>query len=306
MPACRTNAMCKANRVGHSTGTGKPKAKCGSKRKALCKKKAPVRKTCRSKTAHMPVQAMQELAVYKCPFSVQTQQPRIPDGSRNHSLGASCRTHFGSLTGATGAGYIILFPGWNAHGACTNAAKAPTDALQAKCLSGGDTAATPFGALMEAYRGVSFGMKIRNVSSSMENGGTWQAIRVRPCAIATEGVVPATAVPGIATWANDPSFSSGRLRDIDKKDFILATENDEHLWLNKDDTNNFYDKSFDMTVVCVSKMEQASVDFFGNCEMTFTPNSVVNVFQLKTNQVLPGTLAEAQIEKRKKCSRAAS
>jgi len=61
-----------------------------------------------------------------------------------------------------------------------------------------------------------------------------------------------------------------------------------------------------MTVVCVSKMEQASVDFFGNCEMTFTPNSVVNVFQLKTNQVLPGTLAEAQIEKRKKCSRAAS
>ena len=35
--------------------------------------------------------AMRELAVYLNPFSMATQQPRIPDGARNFSLGLSHR-----------------------------------------------------------------------------------------------------------------------------------------------------------------------------------------------------------------------
>jgi len=301
MPAYRTNTMYKANRVGYPTY---PKAKSGKKSyvKKTGAKKKPTN-TYRSKTAYLPVQAQQELAVYINPYSVQTQQPRIPDGSRNHSLGASYRTHFGNLGAATGAGYVILMPGKNAFGTCTSTDKAPLTALQAKCVT---NTSTVFTGEMEAWRGVSFGMKIRNTSASTENGGTWQAIRVRPCTLTTEGVIPPAAVPAIATWANDPSFSSGRLRDIDKKDFILATENDEHLWVTASDSYLLSDKSFDIIVVYVSKMENVSVDFFGNYEMTFSPDSTVNMFQMKTNHVLPTTLAEAQISKRKKCSRAAS
>jgi len=294
MPAYRMNTRYSANRVGAKKRTRKYAKKTYKKRSS--------RKTGYRKKSYPTGQsAASELAVYKNPFSVKTQQPRIPDGSRNHSLGVSYRTHLGSIDPESRSAYCVLFPGAGTFGTVLKS----TDKVEIAAMHA--STKIVMNAEMEAWRGVSFGMKIRNISNSLENGGTWQAIRLRPCVLATEGVIPPTVIPPIADWANDPSFSSGRLRDIGRKDFICATENDEHLWVNaKDSPYLLSDSSFDIVVVYVSDVEQISVDFFGNYEMTFVPQSAVNMFQLKTNQVMPKVLASAQIAKRKKCSRAAS
>lgn len=57
--------------------------------------------------------AMRELAVYLNPFSMATQQPRIPDGARNFSLGLS---HRGQTTSVGRAHrHILLIPGLVGH-----------------------------------------------------------------------------------------------------------------------------------------------------------------------------------------------
>lgn len=266
------------------------------------KKKYTAKPAYRKKQDASDDSAMKELAVYINPYSVATQQPRIPDGSRNHSLGVSFRAHF--LSAGTGQKYIFLFAGKNCFGG-TGSLTAMDAFATPPTYAAGDSS-------MEAWRGVSFGMKVRNTNATDANGGSWSAIRLRSCEFqVTESqltIPSATGVNSLGNWANDPSFSSGRLRDIDKQDFILATENDEHLWVDNDpiDAKNRQDRSFDIICLQVSEGANIMIDFFANYEKTFRATSEVNMYQLKSHHVLPSVMASAQIAKRALCNRAAS
>jgi hypothetical protein len=65
------------------------------------------------KTNYVTSQPMRELAVYLNPFSMKTQAPRIPDGSRMHTLGTSYRSQV-AVGGATVQ--ILLMPGFSTFG----------------------------------------------------------------------------------------------------------------------------------------------------------------------------------------------
>jgi hypothetical protein len=186
------------------------------------------------------------------------------------------------------------------------------------------TLATWTPALTEkAWRGVSFGMKIKCINEALADQGWWQAIRIRPCPITWDlngnSLTPGDltdVIPDIASWPNDPSYSSGKLRDLYRKDFILATEDNEHQWkynpgvalagAAQDEFVN--DKSFDMIAVHVSGTADTRImiDSYGNYETTYNPGTKENRFQTHSAQVSPKYLNSIQQKKRRKTKKAAS
>ena len=126
-------------------------------------------------------------------------------------------------------------------------------------------------------------------------------------------------MPDATQWANDPSFSSGRIKDLMRQDFILSTENVAHPWVNWPAAQNlipttadahspFHDNSFDVVVVKISGTEATNIlmDFHGNHELSFSPGSQVNPYVSQNSQASPKMLSVSQIKKRHETLRAAS
>lgn len=319
MAARSTNLTRRSGRYGSGYGKnrryksryGKSSYRMRSKRRSY-RSRYPRRNTYRKRSNYTSNAATRELAVYVNPYSVKTQQPRIPDGSRHHSLGVSLRSHI-TLSSTVQAGYVILYAAASSFGAVLTSAGAYTSATENYALDPDPIInATGLTNTVEGWRGVSFGLKLRNANNMLSNDGTWQAIRIRPCEFQNFTIGDSqisrpelTTAPALATWANDPSFSSGRLKDLHKKDFILATEQDEHLWRRDNEGDVYGDPSFDIIMIYLSNMLNITADFYGNYERTYKSGDL-NRYQLKTNQVMPSTLARYQMMKRKKCTRAAS
>lgn len=287
------------------------------RRKTYTKRK--ITKTTKKYVGHEPTQ---QLMVYLNPFSTRTQQPKIPDGSRNYSLGVSLRGQNMADKTAPNTLYVALFPGaksWTVYGQSVIGTP-PTQWFSSgigpiNTTPEGDANEEPAPNEISAWRGVSFGMKLSAVSNTHQDAGFWRAIRIRGCDAANTGTFPSTAIePAItnfAMWPNDPSFSSGTLRNLSKKDFILATENDEHLWTQVTlpgvsvDRN---DHSFDIVLIqIVSDAAQSIlINTYGNYELAYHERSPLNRFQTQSAQVLPSVLAKYQQMKRRKTVLAAT
>lgn len=274
-----------------------------------------------AKKAYVSSSATKELMVYQNPYSSKTQQPKIPDGSRNYSLGVSFR---GQLS-VTGKDILIMLTptltvqGWySKDDGSTWAPIATNNPSGIKRDETNNLWKMEATADMEAWRMVSCGLKVKNINNYNANDGYWKAIRYRPCS--DYGYVtayPTPVFPGDiwGDWANDPSFSSGRVKDLHKKDFILAVENDEHKWslmessasadLKAEDLADF---NHDIILIRLSGQAESHfiLDSYYNYELTFRDSSTLNKFQTRGLQVLPKTLALVQQKKRRKCIRAAS
>jgi hypothetical protein len=268
----------------------------------------------------------QQLMVYLNPFSTRTQQPKFPDGSRNYSLGVSLRDQQTQTVTTTQVGYIALFAGARAF--CIHSSPAAVDAdgpaNAAAWNDGGqgpvtttptdDTNADPNAGEIASWRGVSFGMKVATINNVSKDAGYWRAIRVRGCDPSVEFNKPFDALKAAIQksndWPNDPSFSSGTLRNLAKKDFILATENDEHSWIDVklDGETLKTDESFDIILLQIISTEEQKIliNSYGNYELAYHEKSPINRFQTQSAQCLPSTIAKYEQMKRRKTVLAAT
>lgn len=286
-------------------------------------------------------------------MSLKTQAPKIPDGSRNSTLGVSFRSqknvHGPQIT-------VLLYPGFMSFGAMivnnslvepaapewttidgankSSVARRPlgTAGIDDGLLQG-DTTVDPFAIAnppkdLEAWRMVSCGMKVRTINSDEQNDGFYRAVRVKQChgvgnIVKEGGHVPVMDVlPPYATWPNDPSFSSGRIKDLIRKDFILATENHLHPWVewyhtltssavsepNRNRNTAWTDSSFDMIILDIHGGDHTHIliDFYANYEFNYRADAQVAQFMTTTHQVYPATLSSVQQRKRMRTIKAAS
>lgn len=280
-------------------------------------------------------ESSKQLAVYINPFSVATQQPKIPDGSKNFSLGSSFRSQSVlTMDAANQYATIIVYPACSSFGAAmvhaAAAGQIATPFTQAGVnnvtfFSVSTEMGLPTGAPgdvdfqmpeLESWRMVSAGIKISCINNSLANDGYWQAIRLRQCQVTTglvgdgEGIMPnLTSYPPVTGWPNDPTFSSGRLRDIGKKSFMLA-QNGEHHWrdwgtgnLNVEIDENahyWFDDSLDIIIIRISAAAntQLLINGFGNYEHAWNSDTMLNHYMTQTMQVSPATLQQAQNKKK--------
>lgn len=271
-------AKFRKNPRGVVRRTGRRKTKSYGKKKSYSRKG-------KSKTfgsSPKTTEAAKQLAVYVNPFSVATQQPKIPDGARNHSLGVSYRYSTAlTLTDVLPACYVALVPGltttliYRAIESTDNAwpfinVGADEIVYHTKPQSWGHVFATdgnrvePFysNPSVEAWRCVSQGLKIRTTNNALTDQGFWQAIRFRHCNVPSKirvrmdgtgtGYFPMweNKVPVVAEWPNDPSYMSGTLRQLSSKSFMLATEDNKHKFISMPTTGEHqeivqYDQLYD-------------------------------------------------------------
>jgi hypothetical protein len=270
------------------------------------------------------------VAVYLNPYSTATQHPKIPDGSRNYTLGASFRSQF-AVTGQTID--VILIPTLTCFG-CTHVTANNPFYWSTVTEATGESAFVPHqlnltnpqgnlqNVTYEAWRGISFGMKVRTINNDQQNDGHYQAVRVKPCHPVAyindrvEDLLPMNQIPSqipiadVSTWPNDPTYSSGRIKDLIAKDFMLATEENEHPWVELFDNANVkkMDTSFD--IVCLRLNGTATTnmlfDFYGNYEYCIRPGSALNMFQTLAPTLPPNKWMNVTYRKRLKTKKAAS
>lgn len=266
-------------------------------------------------------ESTKQLAVYQNPFSVATQQPKIPDGQRNFTLGTSFRSQI-SVTTTTGNVMIALFPGvqtfgaiWNTLANDTVPTGNPNQLLMRPQASGGLDAAVndkiKFETKeLEGWRCVSAGLKVKCINNSLSNDGMFQAIRLRQCnwsetLRALTGHYPRLTWPPISEWSNDPTYVSGELKRINKHSFQLAVENNDHPFIAWDEDGMMqlpdgfpyiYDTSYDIVLVHIkgSVETKLMLDGFFNNEQTFRAGTQLNYYQTQTLQIAPAQLAAIQ------------
>jgi len=203
-----------------------------------------------------------QLHVLHNPFSGATQQPKIPDGKTNDSLGYSTQLvtevsnslgkdtmHFLLFAGLNCAvcidncnqvsltGRSVYVPGFEHAGSCDwSAAVNPTTAF---AVDNNDNYAL--------WRTVSTGMQLKLLNPTEQDDGWWEAVRLTPemdptdyqlyttdesTNRATNGCVAPTvlAVSGLATQnlSNDSTYSTGLLRDLHRIQFELHGKKDNH------------------------------------------------------------------------------
>lgn len=309
----RTTGRYKKRPMRKSRGARRTRKYTGKRTTGAFKKKA---------QGSWPTQpeAMKQLAVYKNPYSAATQLPKIPDGSRNFSLGASFRAQ---NTVNSASCFVVLVPGVHTMGyAIPGGDNYPEiTAGQALAFVRPQPAAPAPGAVagemmlglseMEAWRLVSAGMKIRTINNDQQNDGHYQAIRLRHChnsatLVDNGGHFPVmhNQVPAVSTWPNDPSYSSGRIKDLVSKDFMLAPENPEHPFIDWAEPvtlegrgyETLYDVSFDIIVVKLVGITATNllIDMYANYEASFRSNTQLNYYQTQTLQVKPAVLSATQ------------
>lgn len=205
-------------------------------------------------------EARKQLEVFHDPFSTATSQPKIPDGKASESLGISLQT-VGELVNAVDGSpdtmHLLLFAGQNAglitHDESTGIGGTQIygydDAGGANWLTvgiaGGNVRQnTPYG----QWRVVSQGLRLSLLNAVEEDDGWFEAVRINDpidtadYSLATVGRVALTTSNGcvapflVATdttiktrvLANEPSYVTGLLRDLENYQFDLHGKLDHH------------------------------------------------------------------------------
>lgn len=216
----------------------------------------------------------QQLHMLHNPFSSATPQPKIPDGKVSKSLGLATQA-VEEITVPTGGPVpepglceILLFPGINAMCLVKNTAKAglnrgyyiPKFQNSNNVNWDGNVIGTDTGfnvAQTDNYamwRTVSAGMQLKLLNSVEEDDGWWEACRLTVEKDNTEWRLTTTdnqtdrlnfgtLAPvnqlntgiNLVNIANEPSYSTGLLRDLHRVQFELHTQKDFHEFIHMRD-----------------------------------------------------------------------
>lgn len=226
-----------------------------------------------------------QLHVYHDPFSGMTSQPKIPDGKATHSLGFSTQS-VSEISNRSGVNtmHFLLFPGMNSALVCSGATQ---DTLSrgyfipqflrsgvvdwSAATAGGDQEVTnPEG--YAKWRVVSTGMQLKLLNSVEEDDGWWEACRVNepvnsdqwrlttvangnPASIVQNGTIAPTGLATSLTGrqiANEPTYMTGLLRDLNRVQFECHPVTDEHDFEVMRDPIHLDDEDYTYTALTVS------------------------------------------------------
>lgn len=209
------------------------------------------------------------LAVMRNPFSTATTTPKVCDGKMGHSVGVREGVAV-DVSDEEGELAFILSPGLTSS-LCTIAANKTSPEVVYHANSG-DAQISSTGTKTpdnpDRFRLVSAGMRITCINNSENNNGWFEAIRV-PISFtyseATASLLADTIVIGgqpvinsvlenelirTATWANHPSYVTGKLRNLEKHLFYLQPTGDREVNLLGTPAD-YFDKAFDIVMVRV-------------------------------------------------------
>lgn len=206
-----------------------------------------------------------QLHMFHDPFADTTSQPKIPDGKVTESLGVTF-SYVGeaslNIAHTTDVMHMILFPGLSVNliyedgqthlGAREYALPFTTGAPVADwssfTTSGSDGQVASGDDDVAQWRTVSSGVQLKLLNSVEEDDGWWEAVRlvkehkntdwrlttgddstnrVLRGAIAPAGLLNDTVLRN-RSMANDPSYSTGLLRDLHRVQFELHGKKDHH------------------------------------------------------------------------------
>lgn len=171
------------------------------------------------------------------PFDLTVQQPKFLDGRIDRSSGVRLRTT-GTITCDTGGfTYICLFAGagnticWQTAGTTDGAVtldKIPTPFTGYQSVGFNEQA-------QKASRTIAQGLKLQLMNSADESDGIWEAIRVprfggsaiTPSNLYQWFLPRADFVSAFADVANNPTYQTGRLRDLHRYMFRTNYRNHE-------------------------------------------------------------------------------
>lgn len=208
--------------------------------------------------------ASKQMAVYQNPFSLATNNPKIPDGKCSLSAGQRYQAVESFTNDNSEAMYFILFPGLNAGlytvGAAQDRVLSYNNDTQLRINSNGtrvDVGPVTDGQAIAQWRVVSQGMKLSLVNNADENDGWFEAVRLTISqepdnwridyplnpAIQAAGKHGANGlvirpksdsngaiIQGInrVNFVENATYRTGKLRDIHKHAFILKADSNDH------------------------------------------------------------------------------
>jgi len=190
-----------------------------------------------------------QLAVYRNAFSTSTTNPKIPDGKSYHSSGVRLQAVKEFVNDTTTTMDFLLFPGLN-NGLIMAKANTADGRYMSYPSHFTTTAAGAGGFIQNAdtaidkWRIVSQALKITLINNSDENDGWWEACRVQLPSdksvfiidpVATGNIVGTDfgddALPGVDVnrqLVENPTYVTGKLRDIHRHVFQLAPQGSDH------------------------------------------------------------------------------
>lgn len=240
---------------------------------------------------------MNNLDVYAAsfldPFDGSITQPKILDGSVTRSSGLKFRSTGNITLDATGAdNYIVIFPGLsNGIGWRIGSSGNTNVTTEAYPTHLGTTTNR---ANLRRARLVSSGLKLSLLNSSDDNEGYWEAIRVP---VENLSILDVSAPNGEdyrlfasvtqTTFANYPTFQTGRLRDLHRFLFKLNSVAPDHPFKEilpasaVPNAVDCYDQFFDMIVIrLVGRIDAVTptmlqYDFVSNQEVVYKDDTVM-------------------------------
>lgn len=188
-----------------------------------------------------------QLAVYRNAFSTATTNPKIPDGKAFHSSGVRLQAVKEFVNDSTVPMDFLLFPGLNngiimAGANTANGRYMPYNSHGVFTGAGPQFTQEPTTAI-DKWRVVSQALKITLLNNSDENDGWWEAARVQLSRTADIKLDPtalgnlvgtgaaATELPGVDVarqMVENPTYVTGKLRDIHRHMFQLAPQGADH------------------------------------------------------------------------------
>lgn len=188
-----------------------------------------------------------QLSVYRNAFSTATTNPKIPDGKAYHSSGVRLQAVKEWVNDTNSTIDFLLFPGLNnglimANANQTNGRNMPYPSHGVYTIDGTNAIQNPETAI-DKWRIVSQALKITLINNSDENDGWWEACRVQISSNESlllqqeaTGVIvgtdlPATALPAVDVtrqMVENPTYVTGKLRDIHRHIFQLAPQGSDH------------------------------------------------------------------------------
>jgi hypothetical protein len=196
----------------------------------------------------------EHLAVLRNPFSLATPTAKVPDGKVNLSTAERQQTSFQKQF-VSGESVILLCPSFSVPYVITNRTSIPPAAevyaqeaieygdaghVLTFAIAGGNHTFTKSATAPDKWRLVSAGMRMSLTNNSDTNDGWFEAIRVNTSYSPQDFRVTNPQAPFVnfsvyqniltmerailgtnQSWANDPSYMTGKLRDIHKWMFYL-------------------------------------------------------------------------------------
>lgn len=206
-----------------------------------------------------------QLAVYQNPFSLATNNPKIPDGKCSLSAGQRYQAVESFVSSTNDSMWFVLYPGLNAGLAVAGSGSDKILTYNNDTLGGSNATGTAasIGAFPGAtqaiaqWRVVSQGIKLSLVNNADENDGWFEAVRLtlsseaarwrmslpntpfsasskwgqsNTLAIRPEIDYPNQSIMGVprSAFVENATYRTGKLRDIHKHAFVLKADTNDH------------------------------------------------------------------------------